>query len=514
MAFLELHQIRKTYPPATIALDDVSLSCERGEIHAIVGENGAGKSTLMKVLYGLERPDSGSIVLDGRPFQARSPRAALAAGIGMVHQELVQVPEFSVWENVVLGSEPVGPLDQLQAREAIKFVQGRIDEFGFALKAETRLGDLSVAARQKVEILKLLCREARILILDEPTAVLTPQEIPPFFEELRRLRAAGRTLLFISHHLDEVLDLCDQVTVLRRGRLVVTQPAAELNRAELAQLMVGRDVAALTISSALRNETSGAVVLQLDALRVVAADGRPGLIDVNLQVRAGEIVGVAGVEGNGQTELIETLVGLTPPDRVTGNIQIGAMRLPRTASVLDRRPYLSFVPADRGRAGSALSAPVVENVLMGHHRLDPRMTRVGGLLIDRRAARGLAERVRDQFQVALSGLDAPMRSLSGGNQQKVILGRELAAERPLLILDQPTRGLDVSASEFVHHEILRQRDLGRAILLVSSDLEELFALSDRLLVLHRGRLAGTLERADATVERVGRLMLTGSDDAA
>ncbi len=512
MAYLDLQNIRKVFPPATIALDDVSLSCERGEIHAIVGENGAGKSTLMKVLYGLEHADSGTMLLEGRQFVVRNPRSALAQGIGMVHQELVQVAEFAVWENVVLGIEPVGALDRLQAREAARFVQSKIDEFGFALRAETTLGDLSVAARQKVEILKLLCRDARILILDEPTAVLTPQEIPPFFEELRRLRDAGRTLLFISHHLDEVLELCDRVTVLRRGRWVATRPANELTRGELAQLMVGRDVAAATPEP--RSTPIGDVVLQLDALRVAAADGRPALIDVSLQVRAGEIVGVAGVEGNGQTELVEALVGLTPPERVTGFIHVGAVRLPRTASVLARRPHLSVVPADRGRAGAALTATVVENTLMSHHRLDPAMTWAGGALIDRRAARGLAARIRDRFQVALGGLDAPMRSLSGGNQQKVILGRELAAERPLLILDQPTRGLDVSASEFVHHEIRQQRDLGRAILLVSSDLEELFALADRLVVLHRGRLAGTVPIADATIERVGRLMLTGSDDAA
>ncbi len=512
MAYLAFSRIRKTFPPATIALDDVSLDCERAEIHAIVGENGAGKSTLMKVLYGLESADAGTITLDGRPLHVRSPRAALAAGIGMVHQELVQVAEFTVWENVVLGIEPVGALDQLQVRAAARYVQARIDEFGFGLRAEARLSDLSVAARQKVEILKLLCRDARILILDEPTAVLTPQEVPPFFDELRRLRDAGRTLLFISHHLDEVLALCDQVTVLRRGRHVATRPASAVTRSELAQLMVGRELVAPDRTA--RPAPGQATVLQLDALRVIAADGRPALIDISAQVRGGEIVGVAGVEGNGQTELVEALIGLTPPERVSGLIHVGGARVPREASVLERRRFLSFVPSDRGRAGGALPASIVENVLMGHHRLDPAMTTAGGALVNRVAARGLAERVRQRFEVALSGLDAPLRSLSGGNQQKVILGRELAAERSVLVLDQPTRGLDVSAAEYVQGAILAQRALGRAILLVSSDLEELFALSDRLLVLYRGRLAAALPIDDATVERVGRLMLTGADDAA
>lgn len=512
MSYLELTDIRKIFPPATLALDDVSLSCERGEIHAVVGENGAGKSTLMKVLYGLERADSGTIELDGKRLQIRSPRDALAAGIGMVHQELVQVPEFTVWENVVLGIEPVGPFESLRASEAIRFVQSRIDEFGFGLRAQAPLGELSVAARQKVEILKLLCRDVRILILDEPTAVLTPQEIPPFFEELRRLRAAGRTLLFISHHLDEVLALSDHVTVLRRGVHVATRPAAELDRAELATLMVGRDIA--EGRHVARSTEPGPVVLQLDALRVTAPDGRPALINVNVQVHQGEIVGVAGVEGNGQSELVEALIGLMPPERISGFIQIGGVRIARNATVLSRRQHLSYVPADRGRAGSALVAPVVDNVLMGHHRLDPAMTWAGGAMIDRDAARRLADGVRSRYGVSLASLDAPMRSLSGGNQQKVILGRELAAERPLLILDQPTRGLDVSATEFVHHEIVAQRDLGRAILLVSSDLDELLALSDRLLVLHRGRLVGTLSIAEASLERVGRMMLTGNDDAA
>jgi simple sugar transport system ATP-binding protein len=511
MAYLDLVRIRKTFPPATLALDDVSLSCERGEIHAIVGENGAGKSTLMKVLYGLEHADSGTIEFDGRRLAIRSPRDALAAGIGMVHQELVQVPEFTVWENVVLGIEPVGPFGSLNANDAARYVQSRIDEFGFGLRAGARLGDLSVAARQKIEILKLLCRDVRVLILDEPTAVLTPQEIPPFFDELRRLRDAGRTLLFISHHLDEVLELCDRVTVLRRGVHVATRPAAELTRSELATLMVGRDVDSQRRVE--RETILGPVVLQLDALRVAAADGRPALIDVSLQVHESEIVGVAGVEGNGQAELVETLIGLTAPERIAGFIQIAGVRLTRNATILERRRHLSFVPADRGGAGSALQASVVDNVLMGHHRLDPAMTWAGGAMLNNGAARRLGEGIRQRYDVSLSGLDAPMRSLSGGNQQKVILGRELAAELPLLILDQPTRGLDVSAAEFVHNEILAQRDLGRAILMVSSDLEELLALADRVLVLHRGRLAGSLPIAEATIERVGRLMLTGSDDA-
>lgn len=487
------------------------MRCDRGEIHAIVGENGAGKSTLMKVLYGLERADSGIVSLNSQRLTIRSPQDALAAGIGMVHQELIQISEFSVWENVVLGIEPVGPLGGLKTREARLWVQERIDEFGFSLRAEMRLGDLSVAARQKVEILKLLCRDAQILILDEPTAVLTPQEIPAFFNELRRLRDTGRTLLFISHHLDEVLTLSDHITVLRRGRWVTTRPAAELHRLELARLMVGQDWNPPPPGP---RQTPGAPILTVDALRVTSADGRPGLVDVNLRVHAGEVVGVAGVEGNGQSELVGTLVGLVPPDQVSGLVQIGSTQVPRTASVLERRRRLGLVPSDRARAGGALDASILENVLMGHHRLNPGLTLLAGTFVNFRSARRMTESIRDRFSVIMSNAKAPLRSLSGGNQQKVILGRELAGERPLLVLDQPTRGLDVRATEAVHTEIRTQRDLGRAILLVSSDLEELFALSDRLVVLHRGRLAATLTIESTTLDQVGRIMLTGSDDAA
>ncbi|MBL8057320.1 MAG: ABC transporter ATP-binding protein [Anaerolineales bacterium] len=506
---IELRHITKVFPPAVVALDDVSVEFRRGEIHAVVGENGAGKSTLMKVLYGLEPATAGEVRLDGRPVRFRGPGDALAHGLGMVHQEILLVDEYPVWQNVVLGAEPVaGPLGQLKAKLALRSVQEKIDAFGFHLDPEARAGDLSVAARQKVEILKLLYRQVAVLILDEPTAVLTPQEIPQLFAELRRLRAAGQTILFISHHLDEVLDLSDRVTVLRKGRHVATTEAAALTKPALARLMVGREVLFTVRREA---QAPGAVVFSVDGLNVTAPGGRARLADVQLSVRAGEVVGVAGVEGNGQLELVNAIMGLTEP--AAGSVRVAGRDLTR-APILERRRHLAFVSQDRGRMGASLAASIRDNALMTHHRLNPALTRWGGWLLDLGAAQRFTLGLRDQFAVAMAAPEAPFRSLSGGNQQKVILGRELLLDRPFILLDQPTRGLDVGATEYVHAQILRLRDQGRAVLLISADLEELFLLADRIVVLHRGRIVAERRAEAASVEEIGYLMLEGRPAAA
>ncbi len=503
--FLAMQEILKIFPPAVVALDRVSVEFRPGEIHAVVGENGAGKSTLMKVLYGLEAANSGQIQLRGQAVQFHSPGQAIAAGIGMVHQEILLVQEYRVWENIVLGLEPAGWFGRLDERQALRSVQQKIDEFHFNLDPLARVGEISVAARQKVEILKLLYRNVAVLILDEPTAVLTPQEIPQLFAELRRLRAGGKTILFISHHLEEVLELSDRITVLRKGRQVATLETSATNQAELSRLMIGRELARPPRPAA---APPGQPVLEVEGLSYRDGAGRLRLQDLSLQVRAGEIVGVAGVEGNGQFELVNVLMGLNPPE--SGRLLVQGHDLTR-AEILERRRRIAFVSQDRGRLGAAVRATITENALMTHHRLNPRFTRWRGWRLEARAALQFARRIETQFGVSMASPEQPFQSLSGGNQQKVILGRELLLETPFLLLDQPTRGLDVGSMEYVHELILTLRAEQRAILLISADLEELFRLSDRIVVLHRGRLVADLPAVSASLEQVGALMLEGKE---
>lgn len=500
---ITLHNIVKVYPPNVVALDKVSVDFRQGEIHAIVGENGAGKSTLMKVLYGQEVASAGQIIYRGRPVAFRNPGEAIASGIGMVHQEILLIPEYTVWQNIVLGAEPVGRFGRLDVTRARALAQAKIDEFGFTLDPDALVADISVAAQQKVEILKLLYRQVSVLILDEPTAVLTPQEIPQLFAELCRLRDGGQTILFISHHLDEVLALSDRITVLRKGKFVATVAADQTSEPELAQMMVGREL----LFAAQRTEhTVGQTLFLAEGLSYTDKGGRQSLSAVNLQVRAGEVVGVAGVEGNGQFELVQTIIGLIQP--TAGEITI-AGRAITDLSILERRRLIAFVPQNRRTMGAAVTASIVENMLMTHHRLNPRFTRWGGQLLDMRAADAFTDEVENAFGVVMRDNDQPFGSLSGGNQQKIVLGRELALDNPFVLLDQPTRGLDVGSIDYVHRVILTLRDQGRAVLLVSADLDELFRLADRLVVLHRGQLVADLATEATTIEEVGQFMLEG-----
>ena len=495
--------IVKVYPPDVLALDDVTVSFADGEIHALVGENGAGKSTLMKVLYGLIHPDRGEILHQGRSVRYRSPGEAIAAGIGMVHQEIVLVNEYTVWENIVLGAEPVDWLGRIDRTRARRQVQAIVDRFHFALDPDAVVADISVAARQKVEILKLLYRNVSVLILDEPTAVLTPQEIPQLFAELRALRDDGRTILFISHRLEEVLDLSDRVTVLRKGRVIATVAAASSTRSELAELMVGR---AVLFTSRRTPQPPGDVVFAIDHLHYEDSLGRVRLKDITLHVRTGELVGVAGVEGNGQFELVNAIMGLLKP--TAGAVRVAGQDV-TAAPILARRRLIAFVPQDRGRMGGSLTASVVENAIMTHHRLNPQLTRGRKLLLDVAAAQRFTDRLAESFNVVMPGRGAPLRALSGGNQQKVILGRELLLDSPFILLDQPTRGLDVGSIEYVHDQILAMRSAGRGLLMISANLEEIFLLADRIVVLHRGEIVADLPVEQATVEGVGRSMLEG-----
>ncbi len=365
------------------------------------------------------------------------------------------------------------------------------------------MGEISVAARQKVEILKLLYREVSVLILDEPTAVLTPQEVPALFSELRHLRDSGRTILFISHRLDEVLELSDRITVMRKGQVIDTVPANQTGKAELARMMVGRDV---IFTSRRTPQAAGKAVFQVEGLSYQDEDGRSRLQDVSLEVHSGEIVGVAGVEGNGQFEWVNIIMGLESPS--AGRLRVQDKDLTH-ATILERRQLISYVPQDRGKMGASLNASILENAMMTHHRLDPQFTSWKGLLLNWGFARRFTQSLQQAFSVIMSSQEQPFRSLSGGNQQKVILGRELLLDTPFVLLDQPTRGLDVGSIEYVHEQILRMRSEGKALLLVSADLEELFLLSDRIVVLYRGRIAADLPVEQATVEMVGYLMLEG-----
>jgi len=502
---IEMNNIVKVFPPNVVALDKVTVEFKKGEIHAIVGENGAGKSTLMKVLYALEFTNEGDILYKNKPVHFKGPGEAMAAGIGMVHQEILLIQEYTVWENIVLGIEPVGLFGKIDREKARKSVQEKIEEFKFNLNPDDVVENISIAARQKVEILKLLYRNVEVLILDEPTAVLTPQEIPQLFSELKRLRDNGKTILFISHHLDEVLELSDRVTVMRKGQKIATVDASDTNKVELAKMMVGRNVLFL---SKRKPQQAGAAVVAIEDLTYIDSKKRTRLEKVNLQIHAGEVVGIAGVEGNGQFELVNSIMGLINP--TTGKILVNGKDL-KNADILERRKFISFVSQDRGKMGAAVKASITDNVMMTHHRLNQKFTYWHGRLLDYHYARQFTKDIGEQFSVSMSSIDSPFNSLSGGNQQKVILGRELLLQTPFLLLDQPTRGLDVGSIEYVHEVILKMRSENRAILLISADLEELFQISDRIVVINRGRMVADLRTEETSVEQVGYLMLEGKE---
>jgi general nucleoside transport system ATP-binding protein len=498
--------VTKVYPPDIRALDKVTVSIDAGEIHAFVGENGAGKSTLMKVLNGEIRPDAGTLDVFGKRVTYRSARDAMADGVGMVHQEILLVDQLTVWENVVLGIEPVGRFGLIDRDRARSDVATTIADAGLALDPDARVSALTVGARQKVEIAKLLHRNVKVLILDEPTAVLTPQEIPELFTELRQLRSEGRTVCYISHHLDEVVALADRISVLRDGALVATVAAARTSVSELARLMVERDV---VFTSQRTPRAPGAPVLDVRALTASVQGSSTALGPVDLTVHAGEIVGIAGVEGNGQHDLVRAIAGVIPS--TSNTLSVDGIDL-RPLSILDRRRHLAHVPAERKTEGGALAASLVENAAMTHHRLSSGFSKARGWWFERQRARELANDVRTRFNVASPSVDIALSSLSGGNQQKVVLGRELSMPRALIILDQPTRGVDVGSIEEIHKRILDVREEGRAVLVVSADLDELLRICDRIVVMFRGQLVLDVPVEEASLTRLGVAMLEGRDD--
>ncbi len=487
-----LERITKRFP-GVLANDEVDLDLRPGEVHALIGENGAGKSTLMRVLYGMYPADGGRIVVRGTEARIHSPRDAIALGIGMVHQHFVLVDPFTVTENIVLGEEGGVRLD-------VDAAEGRVaelaDSYNFKVDPGAIVEDLSVGEEQRVEILKALYRGVEILILDEPTAVLTPSETKDLFENLRKLREAGRTIVFISHKLDEVLEIADRITVLRRGRVVGQTRPAETSKAKLAEMMVGRPVL-------FRLEKPqvgiGEPILKV---RDLHAEGK--LNGVSLEVRAGEILGVAGVEGNGQRELAETLIGLRAP--TSGTIELEGRSI-AGRSVFDiRNAGVGYIPEDRHDQGLVLDMTVWENVVLGRQDDKDFSSRIGTLFI--RKIKELASRLVTMFDIRTRSVDVNASTLSGGNQQKLILARELETDPKLMIAAQPTRGLDVGAIEFVWKQILEQKAEGRAILLISAELDEIYALSDRIVTLYEGRITGEFP-PDAPPEHVGVGMLGG-----
>jgi ABC-type uncharacterized transport system ATPase subunit len=489
--------ITKTYGPV-VANSGVTLDLRAGEIHAVLGENGAGKSTFMKVLYGLEIPDSGSIELNGRSLALSSPSDAIEAGIGMVHQHFMLVPTLTVLENLILGSG-IGGKRVLDVRSAKAAVGKLTARYGMAVDLDVPVGQLSVGVQQRVEILKALVRGATVLILDEPTAVLTPQEISQLLITLRDLAAQGISIMLVTHKLAEVMAIADRASVMRAGHLIGTWAIADTSAEQLVSHMIGRSRG----TPAERAPTeAGKIVLELAAVNAHGPRGNAVLHDVSLRVHAGEVVGVAGVEGNGQRELAEVVTGLLPVE--TGDVVLNGTHIANvsTAEILDLG--VSHVPEDRHKDGLVLDFSIAENAVLVSHE-QPEFESRGVIKWD--AVQGFAERLIRDFKIRCNGPDTPIRNLSGGNQQKLILGREIARGPKLLIAMQPTRGLDIGAIEYVHAEITKLRNEGVAVLLVSAEMDELFSLSDRIAVMRGGRIVGIVDRRDATVEGIGRLML-------
>ena len=500
---LELRGITKRYP-GVVANDHVDFDLRRGEVHALLGENGAGKSTLMNILYGLTRPDEGEIRVGGRPVTLSSAKDAIARGIGMVHQHFMLIPVMSVAENVVLAAEPRRGilLDYETARERVRELSER---YGLAVDPDEKVEKITVGQQQRVEILKALYRGAEILILDEPTAVLTPQESEELFAIIRELTAHGTSVIFITHKLNEVLEISDRITVLRRGKTVDTVPTEGATEAGLARLMVGRDVL-LSVDKA--PAQPGEVLLEIEGLHVFDDRGIEKVAGVGFQVRAGEIVGIAGVDGNGQTELVDAITGLRPAR--AGAVRIGGHELRHAEAREALDAGIGHIPQDRQRRGLVLEFSLAENIAL-HDYCNPPASRHGwlfpGRLVERAA--GLIE----EFDVRGGGPQTKASALSGGNQQKLVVAREIARDPKVLIAAQPTRGVDVGAIEYLHRRLVAERDAGRAILLVSLELDEVLSLADRILVMFEGKIVAEHE-AGVSEAAVGLEMLGGKRESA
>jgi simple sugar transport system ATP-binding protein len=497
---VQMRQIVKQFP-GVLANDQVDFEVRQGEIHALVGENGAGKSTLMNILYGLIKPDSGEIRIDGRPVILQGPRDAIHHGIGMVHQHFMLIPVFTVGENIVLGREPTTAGDVYDAPRARKEITDLTKRYGLALNPDAHLGDLPVGLQQRVEIVKVLYRGAKILILDEPTGVLTPQEASELFKVLRDLVKTGKTIVFISHKLKEVLEISDRITVMRRGKVVGHLVTKDTNEAEIARLMVGRDVL-LRVEK--KPAKPGPVALRVENLMANSDQGLPALRGLSFELHQGEILGIAGVEGNGQSELVEVLAGTR--HTTGGRVVLGDREIENLGAASIRNAGVSHIPEDRRGAGLVLNYSVADNLILGRQRT--KLFSWDGIVLRIKAIFDWARRLITEFDIRTPSASTPARNLSGGNQQKIIVAREMATDPRVMLAAQPTRGVDIGAIEFIHRRLVAERDAGAAILLVSAELDEIQSLSDRIAVMYEGQIV-SIEPPDATEERLGLLMTGG-----
>jgi simple sugar transport system ATP-binding protein len=497
---VRLHGIGKRFP-GVIANDDVNIDVAHGTIHAIVGENGAGKSTLMKILYGVQKPDSGTIEINGTQVVLGSPADAIRAGVGMVFQHFMLADNLTVLENVTLGAEGLHGIGNEARAEILKIS----DAYGLNIQPDVLVEKLGVGARQRVEILKVLYRGAKIVILDEPTAVLVPQEVEELFDNLRELKSEGLTVIFISHKLDEVLSVADVVTVIRRGTTVATVDPGSVTARQLAELMVGSELPSPSTETSTVTEE---VLITVENLTLPSDGARPLLDDISFVIHRGEVLGIAGVEGNGQAELVEAIMGMRPA--VTGKVALVDRDLSTLSTRERRETGIGYIPEDRQRHGLLLDAPLWENRVLGHQTREPN---VNGIFIDKRAARADTQRIIEEYDVRTPGPDVLARALSGGNQQKLIVGREMSGEPILLIAAHPTRGVDVGAQAAIWDQIKRARREGLAVLLISADLDELIGLSDRIEVILRGKLVGEFDPGEVTPQQLGSAM-TGAGETA
>lgn len=502
---LELRGITKRFP-GVVANDNVNLSLNTGEVLSLIGENGAGKSTLMSVLYGMYKPDEGEIVIDGTPLVFASPADAITAGIGMVHQHFMLVPVFTVAENVVLGVEPTGALGKLNIDEARRMVREISDKYNLDLDPDAVIEDLPVGVQQRVEIVKVLLRDAKVVVFDEPTAVLTPSEIIEFFQIVKTLVSAGRGVVFITHKLKEALNIADRIAVLRRGKVVGEVDPKAATESQIAEMMVGRPVQ-LTVEK--NSAKAGDVVLKVTDLTVLDADGRTHVENVSFEVHSGEIVGIAGVQGNGQTELVEALTGLRKA--TSGVIALDGKDLTHSDPRERHQMGMAHIPEDRQRQGLVGGLSVAENLVLTRYH-DDQFSH--GVIVDWEAADAIAETLITEYDIRTPNKETGVGTLSGGNQQKVIVARELSRDLRLTIAAQPTRGVDVGSIEYIHSRIVKERDAGTAVLIVSTELEEVMALSDRLLVMYRGKVVAELDPKKVTPMEVGLYMAGSRPDRA
>ncbi len=494
---LELKDVTKRFP-GVLANDRINLTLESGEIHALLGENGAGKTTLMNILYGLYHPDEGKIIVRGEEVHISAPSEAIHLGIGMVHQHFMLIPPFTVTENVMLGDETIKNGLWLDRAKVAARIHEISEQYGLEVDSEAYIKDLSVGAQQRVEIVKILYRHADILILDEPTAVLTPQEVQDLFRVIRGLVAQGVSVIFISHKLKEVIEIADRITVLRNGRVVGTTRPAETNMATLARMMVGREVL-LTVDK--KPAHPGEAVLQVQELQVLDDRKQTAVNGVSFEVRAGEILGIAGVQGNGQTELVEALTGLR--NIVGGRTRILGHETTRATPRQILESGVAHIPEDRQRDGLVLSYPVADNLVLNTYYLPPF---AHGIQMNDKSVLATAEELVGNFDIRTPSVQTLASSLSGGNQQKVIVAREFSRPIKLLIASQPTRGLDVGSIEYIHRQVVEKRDQGCAVLLVSPELDEVMSLSDRIAVMYRGQIMDIVDAEQVTREELGLLM--------